>query len=84
MKNFIISLLLIFSLFFNFLNCSRHENGKFEDLSNDVTKDSPLNLNDEEKSKIEKAIENKENEKVEFVLPEESGVTKQEEEEFVD
>ena len=84
MKNFIISILLIFSLFFNFLNCSRHENGKFEDLSNDVTKDSPVNLNEEEKSKIEKAIENKENEKVDIVLPEESGVTKQEEEEFED
>ena len=75
---------LIFFSIFIIIGCSQYEDGEFQDLSNDVSKDSPENLNKDEKSKIEKAIENKDNEKVDIVLPEESGVTKQEEEEFED
>lgn len=75
--------LILFSISI-IIGCSQYEDGEYQDLSNDVSKDSPANLDKKEKSKIEKAIENKENEKVDIVLPEESGVTKQEEEEFED
>tara|TARA_B110000902_G_C14137398_1_gene524373 strand:+ start:390 stop:665 length:276 start_codon:yes stop_codon:yes gene_type:complete len=66
--------LISFSIFI-IIGCSQYEEGEFQDLSNDVSKDSPENLNKDEKSKIEKAIDNKENEKVDIVLPEETGVT---------
>tara|TARA_B110001452_G_scaffold236155_1_gene215298 strand:+ start:1497 stop:1769 length:273 start_codon:yes stop_codon:yes gene_type:complete len=75
--------LILFSISI-IIGCSQYEDGEYQDLSNDVSKDSPANLDKKEKSKIEKAIENKDNEKVDIVLPEESGVTKQEEEEFED
>jgi hypothetical protein len=73
--------LISFSIFI-IIGCSQYEEGEYQDLSNDVSKDSPENLNKDEKSKIEKAIDNKENEKVDIVLPEETGVTKAKEEEF--
>ena len=73
--------LITFSIFI-IIGCSQYEDGEFQDLSNDVSKDSPENLNKDEKSKIEDAIDNKENEIIIDDLPIESGVTKAKEEEF--
>ena len=57
------------------IGCSQYEDGEYQDLSNDVSKDSPKNLNKDEKLKIDEAIDNKENEIINIVLPKESGVT---------
>tara|TARA_B100000767_G_C19677841_1_gene498171 strand:+ start:766 stop:1041 length:276 start_codon:yes stop_codon:yes gene_type:complete len=57
------------------IGCSQYDDGEYQDLSNDVSKDSPKNLNKDEKLKIDEAIDNKENEIINVVLPKESGVT---------
>lgn len=66
--------LILFSISI-IIGCSQYEDGEYQDLSNDVSKDSPKNLNKDEKLKIDEAIDNKENEIINIVLPKESGVT---------
>ena len=66
--------LILFSISI-IIGCSQYEDEEYQDLSNDVSKDSPKNLNKDEKLKIDEAIDNKENEIINIVLPKESGVT---------
>ena len=75
MKKITYILGLIFFSISIIIGCSQYEDGEYQDLSNDVSKDSPKNLNKDEKLKINETIDNKENEIINIVLPKESGVT---------
>ena len=56
MKKYLGILSTFFMVFVMVISCSHYENEEIEDLSNDIVKDAPENLNKKEKEEIKEVI----------------------------
>ena len=56
MKKYLGTLSTFFIVFVMVISCSHYENKEIEDLSNDIVKDNPENLNKKQKEEIKEAI----------------------------